>query len=137
MCKRGTLFWKVVWSANIKLIGCIPGETSLLRWTGDDFCPLCSEQGMRFCVSLFSTGSIFCKETTKSVCVCVFFFTLHCSKQGQEFKLSVATLRLNLSQEIPREGGVILKRRILGINKKSPFRVQLHFNICKPYGHTI
>lgn len=54
MCKRGTLFWKVMWSANIKLIGCIPGETSLFRWTGDGFCPLCSEQGMRFFIYLLS-----------------------------------------------------------------------------------
>ena len=108
-----------MWSANIKLIGCIPEETFLFRWTGDCFCPPCSEHGMRFSVSLSSKGSIFCKETTKSVCVCFFiifffyflFFIVHLSKQGQEFKLSVATLRLNLSQEIPGEGGVIPKRK--------------------------
>ena len=46
------------------------------------------------------------------------FFIVHLSKQGQEFKLSVATLRLNLSQEIPGEGGVIPKRKNLGIKKK-------------------
>ena len=108
-----------MWSAYIKLIGCVPEETSLFRWTGDCFCPPCSEQGVRFSVSLSSTGSIFCKETTKSVCVCVFFFFIvHCSKQGEEFKLSVATLRLNLSQEIPGEGGVIPKRKTLELTKK-------------------